>query len=678
MLQKRIKLPSKKIISSNNPQQSKKKDFKKIPKNDSFKKNPILNPNLIINEIENDNQKNSTITTDSNATIDTMKRLYIYQKNLSKQKNIMLKKTSKKNISRVISHENINSQNKPKRFSTIECKDINDDIDDMKYATLNNINNINNINNLNTNRNTNINMNYYFQERDKMDKNNNRNFMIYSDKNIFERGNNNNLNLGNNRNFNYINNINNYFYTQNLGTPMGNNNYNLSNNFNYDKKVKNVIIKRREVINIEDILLLEEKFFDVHVSISTKSNISNECFEFINFYNQSSLYNKLETYFKEYQAKNIVHCSIILTIFDIILIYHISFNILFFNNFSNLLSAIIKMNHQSYLLICNYISNKVSSSEKDNIWVKKLRNMLNNNIHHLDLKNNKDFETFIIKKNLNNSDLSIPLIEINYYIYSTQKLITIILKNLPNNDEMKSILIDIYNNLFDISPTDLNDFFIKKIFRILNKNASIGILPDISLLNNIFPKMKVPFLSYPQNNKKFTLVLDLDETLVSFKICPEKNKGLLRLRPGLIEFLEEMKKNYELIIFTSATSEYADPLLSAIEKNKKYFDYKLYRQHTIIYNNEIVKDISKIGRPLDKVIIVDNLVQNFRLQKENGIMIKAFWGEDNYDTALIELKDILNKIAHEFSDVRVGLQKYKDDILCKVSSSVSKNDNYKI
>ena len=535
MLQKRIKLPSKKIISSNNPQQSKKKDFKKIPKNDSFKKNPILNPNLIINEIENNNQKNSTITTDSNATIDTMKRLYIYQKNLSKQKNIMLKKTSKKNISRVISHENINSQNKPKRFSTIECKDINDDIDDMKYATLNNINNINN---LNTNRNTNINMNYYFQERDKMDKNNNRNFMIYSDKNIFERGNNNNLKLGNNRNFNYINNINNYFYTQNLGTPMGNNNYNLSNNFNYDKKVKNVIIKRREVINIEDILLLEEKFFDVHVSISTKSNISNECFEFINFYNQSSLYNKLETYFKEYQAKNIVHCSIILTIFDIILIYHISFNILFFNNFSNLLSAIIKMNHQSYLLICNYISNKVSSSEKDNIWVKKLRNMLNNNIHHLDLKNNKDFETFIIKKNLNNSDLSIPLIEINYYIYSTQKLITIILKNLPNNDEMKSILIDIYNNLFDISPTDLNDFFIKKIFRILNKNASIGILPDISLLNNIFPKMKVPFLPYPQNNKKFTLVLDLDETLVSFKICPEKNKGLLRLRPGLIEFLE--------------------------------------------------------------------------------------------------------------------------------------------
>ena len=60
----------------------------------------------------------------------------------------------------------------------------------------------------------------------------------------------------------------------------------------------------------------------------------------------------------------------ILTIFNLMLIYHISFNIQLFNNYSNVLSSIIKMNHQSYLLICNYLSNKVSSSELENIWVK--------------------------------------------------------------------------------------------------------------------------------------------------------------------------------------------------------------------------------------------------------------------------------------------------------------------
>ena len=661
MLQKRIKLPSKKKITSNQ-KNSEKNLIKIIPKAESAKKSPNINKNLNQNELDINNiNKNSTITTESNTYEDKMKRIFIYHKNLGKQKNTLNQKTSKKNITHVISHDNLNSKKKSNRYNTIECKDVNNELNDMKYETLNEINK------LNTNRNNNL-----------YNINNSRNFMILSDKNIFERMNsNNNQNIGNNRNFNYINNINNYFYTQNFAPPLDEGGGHT--NLNYDKKVKNVIIKRKEVINIEDILLFEEKFYEVNKAINIKSNISNECFEFINFYNQSSLYDKLETYFKDYQSKLIVHCSIMLTIFDIILIYHISFNLFFFENNCNILSTLVKMNHQSYLLICNYISNKVSSSEKENNWVKKLRNMLDNNINHLNIKNNKDFEMFILKKNLNNSDLSIPLIEISFYIYCTQKLLTLLLKNLPNSDDAKSIFIDIYNNLSEISSNDLNNFFNKKIFRILNKNASIGILSDISFFTNTLPKMKVPFLPFPQDvKKKFTLVLDLDETLISFKTCPEQNKGLLRLRPGLFEFLDEMKKNYELIIFTSATNEYADPLLAAIEKDKKIFDYKLYRQHTLIYNNEIVKDISKIGRPLNKIIIVDNLVQNFRLQKENGIMIKAFWGEDAYDNALFELKVILNKIANEFDDVRLGIKKYKDDILSKVSSCVSKINNYKI
>ena len=661
MLQKRIKLPSKKKITSNQ-KNSEKNLIKIIPKAESAKKSPNINKNLNPNELDINNiNKNSTITTESNTYEDKMKRIFIYHKNLGKQKNTLNQKTSKKNITHVISHDNLNSKKKSNRYNTIECKDVNNELNDMKYETLNEINK------LNTNRNNNL-----------YNINNSRNFMILSDKNIFERMNsNNNQNIGNNRNFNYINNINNYFYTQNFAPPLDEGGGHT--NLNYDKKVKNVIIKRKEVINIEDILLFEEKFYEVNKAINIKSNISNECFEFINFYNQSSLYDKLETYFKDYQSKLIVHCSIMLTIFDIILIYHISFNLFFFENNCNILSTLVKMNHQSYLLICNYISNKVSSSEKENNWVKKLRNMLDNNINHLNIKNNKDFEMFILKKNLNNSDLSIPLIEISFYIYCTQKLLTLLLKNLPNSDDAKSIFIDIYNNLSEISSNDLNNFFNKKIFRILNKNASIGILSDISFFTNTLPKMKVPFLPFPQDvKKKFTLVLDLDETLISFKTCPEQNKGLLRLRPGLFEFLDEMKKNYELIVFTSATNEYADPLLAAIEKDKKIFDYKLYRQHTLIYNNEIVKDISKIGRPLNKIIIVDNLVQNFRLQKENGIMIKAFWGEDAYDNALFELKEILNKIANEFDDVRLGIKKYKDDILSKVSSCVSKINNYKI
>ena len=95
----------------------------------------------------------------------------------------------------------------------------------------------------------------------------------------------------------------------------------------------------------------------------------------------------------------------------------------------------------------------------------------------------------------------------------------------------------------------------------------------------------------------------------------------------------------------------------------------------IIIDNEFVKDLTRIGRPLDKIIIVDNMPQNFRLQKENGINIKSFWGEDIYDTALFNLTNILVNIAQEGGDIRKGLDKYRDEIVEKVTSNLSKHNS---
>ena len=632
-MQKRIKIPNKekKLITRRS---SSSKCDPKIPVSDTQKSILPKKNNLNTSDFES-NPIDSTLTSDSTTTTDTTKRIYIYHKNMGKQKNSL--GGGKKDLKKLIhctSLDNIN-KNKSNRFNTLQTNDC-DFKNNIKENTINNINNDffekcnknKDVNNISPNK--------------KLYKFNN--YTINSGPNIF------------NKKLNLSNNTNTYFYSQNYFNP----------------GIKK-IIKKNEIINIEDLLLLEERFTDIIIAIKNRNNIANECFELINFYTQSSLYNKFENYFKDYISKSIVHSSILLTIFDLILVYHISFDSFFFNSNCNFLCDILNINHQSYLLLCDYISNKVSSSEKDNIWVKKLKLMLNNNINHLNINTNEDFQMFIVKKNLNKNNLSLSLIEINYYIYNIQKHLTSLLKNLSEEDDLKSILIDIYNNIFEMQSEELIKFFKKKVIRIINKNASIA-GSDISLYNEKnHAEIKVPYLNY-KSNKKFTLVLDLDETLICFKIGPEKNRGLLRLRPGLFPFLLNIKKYYELIIFTSATTEYADPLLKAIEKDEKIFDFKLYRQHTIIYNNEFVKDISKIGRPLDKIIIVDNLPQNFRLQKENGIMIKAFWGEDNYDTALFALGDILNKIAIEFDDTRKGIIKYKDDILCKVSSTVSKNN----
>ena len=183
--------------------------------------------------------------------------------------------------------------------------------------------------------------------------------------------------------------------------------------------------------------------------------------------------------------------------------------------------------------------------------------------------------------------------------------------------------------------------------------------------------MPPPYIKTP-NPKKYTLVLDLDETLVNFKI-KKGREGYVRLRPFLFGFLEEVSQSYELIIFTSSTEAYANSVIEAIEHDKKYFDYVFYRQHTIIVGNDFVKDLTRIGRPLNSTIIIDNTPQNFRFQKENGISIKPFWGQDSNDKTLYDLMPILLDIAQTGGDVRIALGKYREEIIGKITSNVSKN-----
>ena len=204
-----------------------------------------------------------------------------------------------------------------------------------------------------------------------------------------------------------------------------------------------------------------------------------------------------------------------------------------------------------------------------------------------------------------------------------------------------------------------------------NPNASV--LASVVLRQNgQFNSIEPPYLT-TKNLKPYTLVLDLDETIIHFRVNPNNElEGVMKVRPGIYDFLETLGKYYEMIVFTTATSEYADILLDSIEENKIYFDYRFYREHSIIVDNDFVKDLTRIGRPLDKTIIVDNMPQNFRLQKENGIIIKGFFGDDPYDTALIELTPILLSIAKEGGDVRKSLAKYRDDIVKKVTSNISR------
>jgi len=72
-----------------------------------------------------------------------------------------------------------------------------------------------------------------------------------------------------------------------------------------------------------------------------------------------------------------------------------------------------------------------------------------------------------------------------------------------------------------------------------------------------------------------------------------------------------MSKYYEIMIFTAATQEYADWILDQLDKNNKFIKHRFYRKHTVPNGVNFIKDLSRIGRSLEKMIIVDNVSENF-------------------------------------------------------------------
>ena len=441
-----------------------------------------------------------------------------------------------------------------------------------------------------------------------------------------------------------------------------NNNYNDKKNKNNNSNIKNNLadINQKEnsmMFNLEDLMVLEERLNDISLSLQSNNNIENKCFNFWNYYYNCSLYKILEKIFPNEEDSNIVRLSINYELMSIMVCYEFSFHAyITYENLYLLLLDLINLNHNNLMIICEYILTKISPENRDNIWVLKLQELVNKLKISQVKELNNNYSLSSIQKINNNTNHLIPKIKNILENYST---------------EFSPLLKKFLTSLESKTYEEINDFFRLNILRVNNFEGSI-VASSYLKANKNFEPIPAPYITEP-NKKKFTLVLDLDETLVNFKIKSTK-EGMLRARPFLFAFLEEMGVYYELIIWTSATEAYANTLLEAIESEKAYFDYVFYREHAIIVDDDFVKDLTRIGRPLDKVIIVDDMPQNFRLQRQNGITIKPFLGDDNSDMALYHLLPILKHIAEEGNDVRVELAKYRDEIVKKITSNISKHN----
>ena len=467
-------------------------------------------------------------------------------------------------------------------------------------------------------------------------------------------------------------------------------------------------------IKLEDLILFEEKLNDIYIALNSKNiyegGASNECIEFINFYFHCSLKNNF-AYFFNGMNKVIIKSAINLILYVIIISYHLSLNPAFLNKLNNKLKnifSLFKLNlylfikkielfygekytkkNDAYFKNFNYIliQNGIFNCNES-----KIVKMVNKNCYEIVSNIDKILDFYKSNENAYYQDFSnifssiskINEIDIYDYFYSHLYINSSIGKPKPiakttsnkknkiNNDDMNySLNTETKNNDYNNSRIRNNnqneiksfDDEIKIAFKSKNKEPENNTLYEYEK-NKAFP----PFLKH-KNQKKYTLVLDLEETLVHIN-----QTGDCILRPGLYKFLKGIKPYYELVSFSNESKYSSISIIDIIESENTYFDYNLYREHLTFSGKEFIKDINKLGRDIKKVIIVDNIANNFKLNQDNGIQIYPFFGDvDEDDNVLDELKKILILFYKDkYDDLRIGIKKYKKEILKKITKGNKK------
>ena len=335
---------------------------------------------------------------------------------------------------------------------------------------------------------------------------------------------------------------------------------------------------------------------------------------------------------------------------------------------------------------CLKINNKLSKQVIKNLF-EQLRIHFNNNNFRSNnnsikkdknkkYKNNKSKSPLKNKNNINNT-----LFIQKDYIESVINLLLEYIKSYKNV-KFTNIIKDLklfppINYLLEKAniklekKTNINNLIVSTIKKKNNKdiiNKERNILTEINKEKEINP----PFLPKKEPKYKYSLILDLDETIVHY--IKYKNSEYVQVRPYLDDFIKELSDYYEIIIFTASYQNYADLAINGIDIDKR-IKYRLYRQHTMKIGNTIIKDLSKLGRDLKKIIIIDNCSENYSLQPKNGINLIDFTGNNNDDILLYLKKDLIDLYKKNPDDVRPYLKQIQINMNKRANELINLNKN---
>ena len=298
-------------------------------------------------------------------------------------------------------------------------------------------------------------------------------------------------------------------------------------------------------------------------------------------------------------------------------------------------------------------------------------NFLNKNKNDKSVSKKNEKNDNILKEDFIDSDINLFL----EYIKSYKNVkFTSLLKELKYSPSINYLIEKskmLNNNNNNINKNNHVNLKIKKNHSYNKQNDKSNRCISSKTPDNTQPK--APFLKAISSKYKYTLVLDLDETLIHYE--PLKELGYIQIRPGAEDFIKELSEFYEIVIFTESNQTYANLVICGIDTQNKISE-KLYKQHTLVIGDNIIKDLDKLGRDLKKVIIVDNCCDSYCLQPKNGISIIDFNGNEEDDILQYLKKDLIKLVKINPEDVRLYLKEIQIN-MNKRGNEILNNDRQK-
>uniref|UniRef100_A0A3Q3KP94 Mitochondrial import inner membrane translocase subunit TIM50 n=1 Tax=Mastacembelus armatus TaxID=205130 RepID=A0A3Q3KP94_9TELE len=102
---------------------------------------------------------------------------------------------------------------------------------------------------------------------------------------------------------------------------------------------------------------------------------------------------------------------------------------------------------------------------------------------------------------------------------------------------------------------------------------------------------------------------------------------------------------------------YADPVADLLDQ-WGVFRARLFRESCVFHRGNYVKDLSRLGRELSKVIIIDNSPASYIFHPENAVPVQS-WFDDMTDTELLDLIPLFESLSKE-EDVFSMLQSLRN------------------